>query len=316
LLLAFAYPDRIGQLRAARSGWFLLRNGNGAALSSAQSLSDSPFIVAVELDGRRPESRIFLAASLSLEEIEQHFGDQITRAQEIAWDSRERVVTARERELLGAIVLAERQLRDPDPSLVASALLNGVREAGIDALPWGDGARALRQRLAFAHHLDAAWADVSDAALTESLGEWLGPHIAGVRSLSALGRVDLAAALLARLDWKQRAQLDELAPTHVVVPSGSRIPIDYNDPAAPVLAVRLQEMFGLEQTPRIARGAVPLTLHLLSPAHRPVQVTRDLAGFWRTSYFDVRKDMRGRYPKHYWPDDPLIAEPTKRAKPR
>src|SRR5262249_52105572 len=160
LLLAFAYPDRIGQLRAARSGRFLLRNGNGAALAGAQSLSDSAYIVAAELDGRRPESRIFLAASLSLEEIEQHFGDQMTRAQEIAWDSRERSVTAHEREQLGAIVLVERQLRDPDPSRVAAALFDGVREVGIDALPWSDGARTLRQRLAFVHQLDSAWPDV------------------------------------------------------------------------------------------------------------------------------------------------------------
>jgi ATP-dependent helicase HrpB len=316
LLLAFAYPDRIGQLRAPRSGRFLLRNGNGATLAGAQSLSDAPFIVAAELDGRRPESRIFLAARVELERLEQHFGDQVTLEREVTWDSRERAVVARERERLGAIVLADRPLRDPDPEAVATALVDGIREDGIESLPWSASARALRHRLAFLHGLDGSWPDVSDAALIESLGTWLGPHLVGVRSVASLGRVDLAGALFALLPWAKRSALDALAPTHVVVPSGSRIPIDYSDPSAPVLAVRLQEMFGLADTPRVANGAVPLTVHLLSPAHRPVQVTRDLAGFWRTSYFDVRKEMRGRYPKHYWPDDPMQAEPTRRAKPK
>jgi ATP-dependent helicase HrpB len=316
LLLAFAYPDRIAQLRSPQSGRFLLRNGNGAALSGPQSLSDAAYIVAVELDGRRPESRIFLAASVSLEDIEHHFGDQITLEREIVWDPRDRVVVARERERLGAIVLAERALRQPDSAAVNAALVEGIRQAGIDALPWSDGARAVRHRLAFLHALDTSWPDVSDAALGETLGTWLAPYLADVRSLAGLSRVDLAGALLGLLPWDKRAVLDDLAPTHIVVPSGSRIPIDYTDASAPVLAVRLQEMFGLADTPRIARGAVPLTVHLLSPAHRPVQVTRDLAGFWRTSYFEVRKEMRGRYPKHYWPDDPMQAEPTRRAKPR
>ena len=312
LLLAFAYPDRIGQLRAPRSGRFLLRNGNGAVLQGAQSLSDAPFIVALELDGRRPESRIFLAAALELEDIEHHFADQVTRERETIWDARERAVVARERERLGAIVLVERPLRDADPETTTAALLEGVRREGIEALPWSGGARSLRERLAFMHGVDATWPDVSDAALLETLGEWLAPHVRGARSLDDLGRIDLAGALLSQLPWDRRALLDDLAPTHITVPSGSRIAIDYADASAPVLAVRLQEMFGLADTPRIARGAVPLTVHLLSPAQRPVQVTRDLAGFWRTSYFDVRKELRGRYPKHHWPDDPMTATPTRR----
>jgi len=316
ILLAFAYPDRIGQLRSPRSGRFLLRNGNGAALAGAQSLSDSAYVVAAELDGRRPESRIFLAARIDLAELERHYADQITLDQEITWDARDGAVVARERERLGAIVLAERPLRQPDPEVVRAVLLDGIRQAGVNALPWTDGARTLRQRLTFLHNVDASWPDISDSTLNETLGDWLGPYLGRARSLADIARVDLARALLATLPWDRRAVIDELAPTHLVVPSGSRIPIDYTDASAPVLAVRLQEMFGLADTPRIARGAVPLTVHLLSPAHRPVQVTRDLAGFWRTSYFDVRKEMRGRYPKHYWPDDPMQAEPTRRAKPR
>jgi ATP-dependent helicase HrpB len=174
----------------------------------------------------------------------------------------------------------------------------------------------MRERLAFLRTVDPEWPDVSDEALGQTLDEWLGPSLTGLRRLDDLRRIDLGALLLDRVGWHQRARLEELAPTHVVVPTGSRLPIDYADPAAPVLAVRLQEMFGLAETPRIGGGRVPLTLHLLSPAQRPVQVTRDLAGFWRTSYFDVRKDMRGRYPRHHWPENPLDAEPTRRVKPR
>ena len=174
----------------------------------------------------------------------------------------------------------------------------------------------MRARLAFLHRHLENWPDVSDAALRVTAREWLLPHLVGLRRRDAVDALDLGALLLSRLSWRQRAELDELAPTHLEVPSGSRIRIDYTDPDAPVLAVRLQEVFGLEATPRLAGGGVPIILHLLSPARRPVQVTRDLAGFWRHSYFEVRKELRGRYPKHAWPDDPLRAEPTRRIRPR
>jgi len=271
--------------------------------------------VAAELDGRRPESRIFLAAPVSLAELEAHFAGQIEDEEVVEWDDAAGAVLARRRRRLGALVLADAPLRDPDPAAVSAALLGAVAREGVGALPWSEGARRLRERLAFLHRLDPArWPDVSDDALAASLVEWLTPYLQGARRREDLQRADLAAALLALLPWQQRAALDEMAPTHVTVPTGSHIRVDYSDPDSPVLAVRLQEMFGLAETPRIARGAVPLTLHLLSPAQRPVQVTRDLAGFWRGSYFDVRKDLRGRYPKHYWPDDPLQAEPTRRVK--
>jgi ATP-dependent helicase HrpB len=174
----------------------------------------------------------------------------------------------------------------------------------------------MQQRIAFLHRRDPSWPDVSDTALMATLEHWLLPHASGIRRRDELQRLDLTAPLHGMLTWEQGLALEELAPTHIVVPSGSRIPIDYSNPDAPVLAVRLQEMFGLTETPRIARGAVPLTLHLLSPAHRPVQVTQDLAGFWRNTYFEVKKDLKGRYPKHYWPDDPRQATPTSRVKPR
>ena len=234
----------------------------------------------------------------------------------VSWDDAAAGVRARRVRSLGAIVLRDSALREPDPALVARALAEAVRARGIASLPWGEAAARLRERLAFLHRLDPSWPDVSDAALLATLDAWLVPHLGTARSLEDVGRLDLAALLTVGLDYAKRRQLDELAPTHVTVPSGSRLPIDYADPAAPVLAVRLQEMFGARDTPRIAGGRVPLTLHLLSPAHRPVQVTRDLAGFWATSYFDVRKDLRGRYPRHPWPEDPLAAEPTRRAKPR
>jgi ATP-dependent helicase HrpB len=174
----------------------------------------------------------------------------------------------------------------------------------------------LRERIAFLGHAGVRVPEVSDAALEAGLAGWLAPHLAGMRRLDEVQRLDLAAVLEAMLDWEQRRELERLAPTHLEVPSGSRIALDYADPAAPVLAVRLQEVFGWSETPRIAEGRVPLTLHLLSPAHRPVQVTRDLASFWREGYFAVRKDLRGRYPRHSWPEDPLGATPTRRARPR
>jgi ATP-dependent helicase HrpB len=194
--------------------------------------------------------------------------------------------------------------------------LEGIRKEGVGRLPWSDAARRLRARLAFVHYLQPDWPDQSDEGLGRELATWLGPALHGLRRWQDLERLDLGALLLARLSWDQRAALESWAPAEIVVPSGSRIPVDYSDPAAPVLAVRLQELFGLAQTPRVGRDQVPVTLHLLSPARRPVQVTRDLAGFWQTTYFEVRKDLRGRYPKHHWPDDPLVAEPTRRAKRR
>ena len=216
-----------------------------------------------------------------------------------------------------AIVLRERPLRDVTAEEIASVLVAAIRREGLGMLTWSAHATALRARLAFAHRHDAAaFADVADASLIESLEDWLVPALDGVRKKSDLARVDLGAALLARLPWAARARLDAFAPTHLDVPSGSRISIDYADPTQPVLAVKLQELFGLLETPRIAEGRAPLVLHLLSPAGRPVQVTRDLASFWRDGYFEVRRDLKGRYPRHPWPDDPVTAAPTRRVKPR
>ncbi len=316
LLLALAYPDRLGQRRAGQAGRFLLRNGQGAH-SDSPALVRANYIVAAELDGDRRESRLWLGAPVSLEEIESQFGEQVTAETVVEWDDRSTAVIAARRERLGAIVLRETPLRDADPAAITDALLGWLRREGMSALPWTEDANRLRERLDFLHRsLGPPWPDVSDEALLGTLERWLAPILSNIRRRTDLGRVDLQGALLSGLGWEERKALDVLAPTHLAVPTGSMIRVDYANPSAPVLAVRLQEVFGLTETPRVAGGRVPVTMHLLSPAQRPVQVTQDLAGFWRTSYFDVKREMKGRYPKHYWPDDPLQAEPTRRAKPR
>lgn len=315
-LLALAYPDRVAQRRAGQRTRYLLRSGQGAVLGDAGAFGDAEFLAVAETDGRQPESRIYMAAALAPAEVEALFAGQIITEDVYSWDGDRQMVRAQRVTRLGAIVLREARVGAPDPARVAEVLAGELMRRGVAALPWSDDARSVRQRVAFLRTVDGAWPDLSDDALAASADRWLAPLLVGARSGDDVRKLDLAGAVLGLLSWQQRAALDPLAPTHVAVPTGSRIAIDYAAPEAPVLAVRLQEMFGLAETPRIAGGRVPLTLHLLSPARRPVQVTTDLAGFWQRSYFDVRKDLRGRYPKHYWPDNPLVAEPTRRVKPR
>ncbi|NUR34786.1 MAG: ATP-dependent helicase HrpB [Gemmatimonadaceae bacterium] len=315
-LVALAYPDRVAQRRAGSGERFLMRNGLGAALDDGGTLTGAGFLAIADLDGRAPQSRVYLGAPLTRGEVDELFGAQIVREEIVEWDASAGAVRALLRERLGAIVLREVPARAPDDERVARVLLAAIARGDGVAVQWNGAAQRLRERLAFLHRWDDAWPDVGDVALRDSLEAWLLPRLLGLRTRAEVERLDPGAMVLDLLTWEQRRALDLLAPTHVTVPTGSRIAVDYADPAAPVLAVRLQELFGLADTPRVAGGAVPLTLHLLSPARRPVQVTRDLAGFWRSSYFDVRKDLRGRYPKHEWPDDPLAAAPTRRAKPR
>ncbi|WP_248927287.1 ATP-dependent helicase HrpB [Paenibacillus hamazuiensis] len=314
LLLAFAYPERIAQRRA--DGRYLLRSGRGAAFAGVQPLAKEPYVVAAELDDQGADSRIFLAAPLDIADLERHLGDQIETETAVAWDPDARAIRARRQTRLGALLLKDVPVNAPGPEQAAATWLHALASEGLELLPWSKTARQLRQRIGFMHRVDPGWPDMSDEALLASAGDWLIPYLHGMKSAGDLQRLNLTDILEAMLSWEQRRELDAHAPTHIQVPSGSRIPVDYGDPAAPVLAVRLQEMFGLSDTPRIGRGKVPLTLHLLSPAHRPVQVTRDLASFWQNAYFEVKKDLKGRYPKHYWPDDPLSAPPTHRAKPR
>lgn len=315
ILAGFAYPDRIG--RRKEHGRFLLANGRGAALSAPSVLGDADYIVAAELDDQGTESRILLAAALDAEALESYFGDRIRSEDAVVWDAASRSVRARRRRMLGAILIGEQPMHKPDPELLLAALIGGIRAEGpMRLLPWSKPANQLRQRMLFLRRYDERFPDVSEAQLGATLEQWLGPHLYGMAGLADLQRLQMASILESMLGWEERRRLDEQAPTHIAVPSGSRIPVDYSDPEAPAIHVRLQEMFGLTDTPRIGGGRVPLTLHLLSPAQRPVQVTRDLASFWSHAYFEVKKDLKGRYPKHYWPDDPLAAQPTNRAKPR
>jgi ATP-dependent helicase HrpB len=316
-LLAFAYPDRIAQSRGA-GGRYLLSGGRGARLADAQSIAQAEFLVVADLDGGDREALIRLASPLPRAALEADFAALIEHRQRFEWDAREQAVVAQDERWLGAIRLGERRLENPDSERVMSALLAGIRELGLDVLPWTKEARALRQRLAFARDVDThaprPWPDVSDDALLATLEDWLAPWLTNMSRRDHLARLDTTAIIAALLDWNQRQRLDELAPTHLQVPSGSRIPIDYS--AAPTVAVRLQEVFGLSTTPAVGGGRVPLTLQLLSPAHRPVQVTKDLASFWARGYMEVKKELKGRYPKHYWPDDPTTAVATARARPR
>ena len=318
-VVALAYPDRIAQRRGGAVGSFRLASGSGAELAATDPLASQEFLAAAELDGDPRSAKIFLAAPISRDEIEDLFAEHIERIDSIAWDRREQAVLARRQERLGALMLSDAALPDPPREAVRAALLTGLRELGLDALPWTPEARGFRERVAFLRRVEGTtsdWPDLSDAALMESLETWLAPYLEGLTRRSQLERLDLLAALKALLPWELQRKLDTLAPTHVTVPSGSRIPIDYGAGEVPVLAVRLQEMFGLAETPAVAGGRVPLLLHLLSPAGRPLQVTRDLHGFWSTSYRTVRAEMRGRYPKHPWPEDPLTEPPTRRAKRR
>ena len=317
-LLATAYPDRIAQSRGS-AGRFLLSGGRGAYLPEAQLLGRSEYLVVAALDAGAREARIQLAAPIAKASIEALFVESIASVERIEWDERERGVVGYHERRLGALVLERRRLAAPDPAAIQHALFDGLRKLGLEALEWTREARALQARIEFVRRAypgsGTQFPACDDASLLADLDSWLAPWTVGLRRIADLARVDLHGALLGRLDYRQRQRLETLAPSHLTVPSGSRLPIDYSGPA-PVLAVRLQELFGMTETPLLADGRVPLTLELLSPARRPVQLTRDLASFWHNTYAEVRRELAGRYPRHHWPEDPMTATPTARAKPR
>ena len=315
-LLALAYPDRIGRRRAGTAGRYLLSSGRGAALPEGDPMGNEEFLVVAETDGSTQDSKIYLAAPLTAAAIEDFYAERIVAEEVVQWSPRDGAVLARRRRRLGALVLEDKPLARPSAEKLQAAMLDGIRQLGLGALPWSDELAKWRERVAFMRAQDESWPDLSDTALLATLPAWLGPFLDGVSRRDHLGRIDLAAALKALVPWDRQRELDRLVPSHIEVPSGSHVPVDYTNPAEPSLSVRLQEMFGLSDTPRIAGGKVPLTIHLLSPARRPVQVTRDLASFWATGYKAVKAELKGRYPRHYWPDDPLVAEPTARVKPR
>ena len=320
MLLALAYPDRVGRARGD-GGRYLLANGRGARFAEPQALSKSEFIVAAELDGADREARIFLAAPVARADLETLFEAHIVEDAHIEWDDRLQAIRARRERRLGDLVIESSDLRNPDPAALQAAALAGLRQLGLTVLPWTAELEQWRARVAlmrrFAVPAPEPWPDLSDDALLAALDDWAPPWIVGATRRDHFSRVDLGNALRSRLTYAQTTVLEREAPTHYAVPSGSRIPIDYLDGEVPTISVRLQEMFGLQQTPRIAGGKLPLLLKLLSPAHRPVQVTRDLVSFWERGYHEVKKDLKGRYPKHYWPDDPYTAAPTaRRSRPR
>jgi ATP-dependent helicase HrpB len=318
-LLALAYPDRIGQRRGDAVGGFRLSNGRGAWCDPADPLATAPFLAVADLDGDKQDARIFRAAPLAREDIERLFADRIVEEERIEWDEREGAARARRRKTLDALVLAEAPIDRPDPVAIAAAVLGGIQSLGLGVLPWEGEAAALRARIALMRRTDgpqAGWPDVSDAALLASLVEWLGPFLGGIARRADFPRIPLADALRSLLDFRLKQRLERKAPPDIAVPSGRRARIDYVSGPEPILAVRIQEMFGQTTTPAIAGGRVPLVLHLLSPAQRPIQVTRDLASFWRNGYPEARGALRGRYPRHYWPEDPLVAQPTSRVRPR
>jgi ATP-dependent helicase HrpB len=317
LLLALAYPDRIAQRQPQAEARYLLANGRGALFANPDPLVSEPYLVIAELDAGVQWARIDLAAPVTPADIEALFNDRIEQIDEVSWDERTQSVRAAGRRRFGALTLSEQALSNPDPAMIAHALSIGLRQAGLSALAWTPELRQWQARIRFLKTVDGPdshWPDLSDDALLKTMDEWLEPFLVGITTLERVKRMDLAPALQTRLGWDQQRELDRRTPTHLTVPSGSRLRLDYDQPEGPVLAVRLQEMFGCTDTPRVADGKVPVLLHLLSPAKRPVQVTKDLAGFWANTYWDVRKDLRGRYPKHHWPEDPLLAAPTAKAK--
>jgi ATP-dependent helicase HrpB len=319
ILLAWAYPDRIGRARGA-AGRYVLANGRGAHFAEPQAMAKAEFIVAAELDGAAREARIFLAAPISAAALDQHFGALIVESEEIRWDEREAAVRARRERRLGALTLHSTELLHPDAHGVLAATLAGLGQLGIGVLPWTPALRQWQARIALMRRHEvpapAPWPDLSDAALERELEAWAAPWLAGLTRREHFSRFDLRNALESFVTHAQRGILEREAPTHFTVPSGSAIPIDYTDGEAPSISVRLQELFGLRQSPAVAGGKLPLLLKLLSPAGRPVQITRDLVSFWQRGYHEVKKDLKGRYPKHYWPDDPYTAQATRRARPR
>jgi ATP-dependent helicase HrpB len=316
-LLALAFPDRVAKNRGGEGGAFLLASGRGAKLDPASPLAGEPYLAVAELVGSAAQSRILLAAPITLAEIEGLFSERIVEGDEVSFDAASASLRARWARRLGALALAERPIPIAPNEETARRLARGIAELGLDKLPWSKALAQWRDRVTFLRrHEGEDWPDLSDPALAASVDKWLAPTLSDKTALDQVGADAFSGALHSLLPWNLRRRLDLDAPTHFEAPSRSRVPIDYEAEEGPKIAIRVQELFGLDRHPTVAGGRVPLVIELLSPAHRPVQVTRDLPAFWRGSYAAVRTEMRGRYPKHPWPDDPLAAAATARAKPR
>lgn len=313
-ILALAYPDRIAKSRGA-GGTFLLANGRAGNVDPASALVREPFLVVAELAGSAAQARILLAAAISLSEIESRYGNRIESREDISFDPASASLRGRRSRRLGAITLDDRPMKIEPDDAAAHVLAQGIARIGVSHLPWTNALQQWRDRVMFLRRAEGdEWPDLSDESLAARAGEWLAPHLLGKTALAEVSSDELEAMLGALLPWNLKRRLDAEAPTHFQAPSGSSVPIEYEAEAGPKLSIRVQELFGLDKHPSIAGGKVPLVVELLSPARRPVQVTRDLPGFWRGSYAAVKAEMKGRYPKHPWPDNPLNAPATRRAK--
>ncbi len=315
-LLALAYPDRISRRRTRCGTGYKLATGRGGRLLDHDPLASKEWLVAAFLDAGRRDGRIFLAAAIEQVEMEELLQKDLIAQEEVFWDSSTQAVVNRSCIRLGELVVSEKKNSAPDQTAVQNALLSGIRELGLDVLHWTPAARLLQARVGCLCEWQPEhdWPDFSDQSLLETLEEWLGPYLYGLKNIKGCSGLKIEKILLARLDYARQQQLDQDAPTHIRVPSGSKVKLQYQLGQPPILAVRLQEMFGLAETPAICQGRIQVLLHLLSPARRPVQVTRDLRGFWDSSYFEVRKELKGRYPKHHWPEEPWKAIATARVK--
>ncbi len=319
-LLALAYPERIAKNRGGGTGAFLLANGRGAQIDPASPLAREPYLAVAEVTGSAAAGRVLLAAPITPEEIAARFADQIVSREELSFDPGSASLRLRRQRRFAALTLADQPLAAQPSETTARVLAEGILRLGLERLPWTSALRQWRDRVMFVRRAEGQsannlWPDLSDAALAAN-AEWLMPAVADKTALAQLSADEFTAALKNLLPYPLQRRLEAEAPTHFDAPSGSRVPIDYEAEGGPKLAIRVQELFGLDRHPSIAGGKIPLLVELLSPAHRPVQLTRDLPGFWRGSYAAVRTEMRGRYPRHPWPDDPMAAVATRRAKPR
>lgn len=314
-LLALAYPDRVAQARGQR-GRFRLANGRGAELPEEHALASSPFLVVADIQGKAANGRIALCAPIGREDIESDFADDIVEEEDVRLE-KDGSIRARRVRRLGEVELESRQISNPDPSSIERALVRELKRRGAQRLPWTNDQIRWRARINYLRQSgETDLPDVSDEALTEDMSGWLQPFLAGKTSISAVDSACIGDALAAWLPYDMPQKLERLAPSHFTAPTGSRVPIDYGAETGPTISIRVQELFGLAEHPSVCGGRIPLTLELLSPAQRPIQITRDLPGFWAGSWADVKAEMKGRYPRHPWPDDPTQAEATRRAKPR
>jgi len=317
VMIALAYPERIAKSRGGASGSFALANGRGAMIDAASPLAREPYLAVAELAGSAAQGRILSAAPIALADMEARFAGRIEVRDEVTFDAASASLRGRSSRRLGGIVLSDRPMPITPDDASAQKLADGIAAIGVARLPWTKALQQWRDRVLFLRLSEGdEWPDLSDAALAKTTREWLAPALAGKTGLGELTPDEFDAALTNLLPWPLKRRLDAEALTHFEAPTGSRVPIDYETEGGPKISIRVQELFGLSRHPSIAGGKVPLLIELLSPAHRPVQMTRDLPGFWRGSYAAVRTDMRGRYPKHPWPEDPIAAPPTRRAKPR